>query len=92
MHLRRFGSSACLQADDRAKKASVVTAMRLSPDSIGGTNTIANIHRSQQIRHAPKFDRFMSRLNNGTTSLKFSTTTKPMSPIFRIKWWIDNLA
>jgi hypothetical protein len=24
MHLRRFGSSACLQADDRAKKASVM--------------------------------------------------------------------
>jgi hypothetical protein len=24
MHLRRFGSNACLQADDRAKKASVM--------------------------------------------------------------------
>jgi hypothetical protein len=37
--------------------------MRLSPDSAGDKNTIANIIASQQVRSAPVFNRFMSGLD-----------------------------
>src|SRR6266536_5593082 len=46
-----------------ARSFCVVTALRLSPDSAGDKNTIANITASQQVRCAPVFNRFTSGLD-----------------------------